>query len=551
MNLKSFSIRDRYQAIRDFQTRTFDLLIIGGGINGAGIARDAAMRGLSVALIEADDYASGTSSRSSKLIHGGIRYLENLEFHLVFEALSERAKLFKMAPHMVHPLRFLIPVFRDSRVGFQKMRLGMWLYDMLALFDVPEMHESLNTSEVLEEYPWLKSDLLVGGLRYSDGYMDDDRLVFESLRSAISVGDFACANYVKAIGVEVDEKDVITGVKAQDLMDSREFQIKARKIMSTVGPWTDELRAVTQDSSIKPVLRPTKGIHVTFDRQRFPLKSAVVMGVEDRIVFAIPRLEMVIVGTTDTDYTEDPRQVRASLEDIQYLLSVANHYFPMARLTMKDILASYAGVRPLVRDDAASEGKTSREHSIWTEPSGVTYVAGGKYTTYRLVAEQAVNHALRSFPVSDQVRWSKAETERPLNPLVTEDFLPFKVELAKELQSQHFKLGEGECLRLIERFGPEALELRKTFGAGYSYPEYEALFAVRSTGCINLRDLFFRRVPWYLSEPNHALGMINQIRNVWKESLGLNDDEFNKQVTDLNKQIEFEMAWKKCASEID
>jgi len=551
MKLKNFSIRDRFQAIQDFQAKSFDLLIIGGGINGAGIARDAAMRGMVVALIEADDYASGTSSRSSKLIHGGIRYLENLEFRLVFEALSERAKLFKIAPHMVHPLRFLIPVFRDSRVGFGKMKLGMFLYDFLALFEAPELHEALRADEVLDQYPWIKSESLIGGLRYSDAYMDDDRLVFESLRSAHSLGSLASANYVRAIGFEFDSHGKVCKVKARDLQDLRDLTITAKQVVSTVGPWTDELRSLTAADNSNRILRPTKGIHVTFNRQKFPLQTAVVMGVEDRVVFAIPRHEMVIVGTTDTDYAGDPRSVKADAADIQYLLKVANQYFPSAKLKAKDILASYAGVRPLVKDDSATEGKTSREHSIWTESSGITYVAGGKYTTYRLIAEQTIDYVLKFFSVSDQVKWSQSHTNQPLNPLVTEEYLSCKADLAQELASQNLNLRDDECYRLVERFGPEALKFKSIFGGGYTYAEYEALFAIQFTSCVNLRDLFFRRVPWYLAETDHAIWAVDQIKNIWKDALNLNDLKFRKQVDDLRNQIAFETAWKKSVSEID
>lgn len=551
MKLKPLSFRERYQSIQDFQSQTFDVVIIGGGINGAGIARDAALRGMKVALIEADDYASGTSSRSSKLIHGGIRYLENLEFQLVFEALSERAKLFKMAPHMVHPLRFLIPIFKESRVGFQKMRLGMWLYDLLALFEVPALHESLSRSQVAHEYPWLKSDSLVGGLRYSDAYMDDDRLVFESLRSAFSTSNLTCANYVKAVGVELGSNGQVTGVRAHDLRDKREFLIKARHVISTVGPWTDELKTIFKKEDRVSILRPTKGIHVTFERNRMPLESAVVMGVEDRIVFAIPRHDMVIVGTTDTDYPGDPRSVRAEPSDVSYLLGVANHYFPSANLSYRDIIASYAGVRPLVKDEAESEGKTSREHAIWTEANGVTYVAGGKYTTYRLIAEQAIEKVIKSFPLADQARWDKSNSEAPLNPQVTEDFLPIKSDLALELSSEIPSLSNLECTWLVDRFGPEAFDFKKIFGLGYSYAEYEALFAIHSTSCLSLRDLFFRRIPFYLSHKDHGEATVTQIKGIWQEVLRLDDDEFLAQKNEFIDQVDFEMAWKKSVSEID
>lgn len=521
----------------------FDILIIGGGINGAGVARDAVARGMKVALVEAQDFASGTSSRSSKLIHGGIRYLENMEFGLVYEALSERAKLFKMAPHLVHPLRFLIPVFSNSRVGYRMMQLGMWLYDALAFLEVPESHESLSAQEITADYPLIKSDLLIGGLRYSDAYMDDDRLVFETLRSAQKLGQLVCASYVEAKNINSTLTDRFNEVTVIDqLGDQKPFKIKARHIVSTVGPWTDDLRRRIDQQAL-PCLRPTKGIHLTLDRNRFPLISAVVMGVEERIVFAIPRHDMVIVGTTDTDYKGDPRLVKVSAEDITYLLSVVNQYFPQARLETKDILAVYAGVRPLVQDGSASEGKTSREHTIWTDENRVTFVAGGKYTTYRLIAEQAMEQVVGYFPVADQVKFKKGQTDKPLNSQVTDDFLVFKDQLSQDLKLDSPQLSLDQCQKLIDRFGPEALNFSKLFGHK-TYIQYEALYAIRFTYCFKLSDFYFRRVPLFLGESDHGLAMIEEIKLVWVPELALSLAEWEQQVQELKLQIQAEMAWK-------
>ncbi|MCB0371328.1 MAG: FAD-dependent oxidoreductase, partial [Bdellovibrionales bacterium] len=234
----------------------------GGGITGAGVARDAASRGLKVILIEANDFASGTSSRSSKLIHGGIRYLENLEFHLVFEALSERKLLFELAPHLVHPLRFLLPLYKGQRVGMFKMGLGMWLYDCLSLFEAPQMHEHLNKFETQERIPGINNNQLSGSYEYSDAYMDDDRLVHETLRSAHQFGAH-CLSYVKATGVEFkNQQKEIQFIECVDKETNHSFKIKAKHFVSTVGPWTDELAKI-----IVPhwnnIMRLSKGVHLT------------------------------------------------------------------------------------------------------------------------------------------------------------------------------------------------------------------------------------------------------------------------------------------------
>ncbi|MEK7357732.1 MAG: FAD-dependent oxidoreductase, partial [Bdellovibrionota bacterium] len=262
---ESFSVADRPGKVARLANEEFDLLIIGGGITGAGAARDAASRGMKVALIEAKDYAIGTSSRSSKLIHGGIRYLENMEFGLVFEALSERRLLFELAPHLVHPLRFVLPLYKGGRVGMFKMGLGMWLYDALSMFEAPELHERLTAKESTERLPLLQTKDLMGSYVYSDAYMDDDRLCIETHRAAAKLGTVA-ANYVTANDAEI-KNGKIASVGATDTTTGKSFRIRSKHVISTTGPWTD-LVASQLLGNWKKILRPSKGVHLTFDRKR-------------------------------------------------------------------------------------------------------------------------------------------------------------------------------------------------------------------------------------------------------------------------------------------
>lgn len=536
----TFSFKDRAQALNDMRGRHFDLVIVGGGINGAGAARDAVLRGMSVALIEASDFASGTSSRSSKLIHGGIRYLENLEFHLVFEALNERTRLFQMAPHLVHPLRFMMPLYEKGRVGMFKVGLGMWLYDALALFEMPELHERLNAVESAERQPLLQTKELLGSYVYSDAYMDDDRLVFETLRAARGP-ELACANYVRAVGAEFSGTQ-ITGVRCRDEKTGETFTVHGRQVMSTVGPWTDEL-GESFFKHWKKVLRPTKGVHLTFEKKRFPLSSAVVMGAESRIVFAIPRHEMVIVGTTDTDFQGDPAKVSATPEDVRYLLGVVDQYFPGAQLTAEDIVATYAGVRPLVKDDAESEGKTSREHTIWTDESGVVFVAGGKYTTYRLISEQAVDHCLKARPIEDRVRYRAGASAQPLNPLVTQESMQDNDE-RKEWLLQFTQLSDEEATWLVERHGGETNEILRRYGSHLAYWEYEALHAIDQTMCLHLVDFFARRVPLILARADHGQTVLPLVLPHFVERLGWSTEQSRHEVSALEAHIEREFSWR-------
>lgn len=541
---RTFSAATRAQSLHEMTSTVYDLAIIGGGITGAGAARDAASRGLKVALVEANDFASGTSSRSSKLIHGGIRYLENLEFHLVFEALSERAHLFEIAPHLVHPLRFLIPIYKNGRVPAWKMGLGMMAYDALSLYEAPELHQYWDPQELGLEYPALRTEGLTGGFTYSDAYMDDDRLVLETLRSAAEYGA-TIANYTRALGARLSGGGSLEAIECEDIESGRRFELKARHFISSVGPWTDRFGELLF-RSWKRKLRPSKGVHLTFHKDRFPLKDAVVMGAEKRIVFAIPRHEMVIVGTTDTDFPQDPSQVRAEPADVEYILRVIAQYFPGAAITAKDIVGCYAGVRPLIDDGAQTESKTSREHEIWTDHHNLTFVAGGKYTTYRLMARQTVDHALHTFPLEERVRYAEPRTLEPLNPLVTEAGLERALREAPGWSALPAAL--NQCL--AGRHGLEAEEILKRATATLppvQDPEEwmwsaEALHAVEHTMCLHLSDFFYRRTPLVLTRRDHGMQYAPAVAAVMGERLGWNSARRQEEINALQNRLSWDLS---------
>jgi glycerol-3-phosphate dehydrogenase len=545
------SVHDRPKMLEQLETEVFDLVIIGGGITGAGAARDAASRGLRVALIEAKDFAIGTSSRSSKLVHGGIRYLENYEFHLVFEALSERQLLFELAPHLVHPLRFVLPVYEGYRFGMGMMGLGMWAYDALSMFEAPELHERLSPEETRERLPSLKPGGLKGSYVYSDAYMDDDRLVLETLRSAVSQGALA-VNRMKAVEAIFNSQGRVEGVIAQDVKTSRRYSIRGRHVVSTVGVWTDQV-ATDLLKTWKPILRPSKGVHLTFPRSRFDLKDAVVMSEDKRIVFGIPRHEMFIVGTTDTDFKGDAYDVSVTPEDVRYLLGVTEEYFPGAKISARDIMASYAGVRPLVDDGSATESKTSREHVILADPRGITFIAGGKYTTYRHMAEQTVDAALGQMQLEDQVKFGRSRTTEALNPLATVDNLATARARVDEWAT-HFQISHHVAETLADRHALEAealwgLDPGPAFSADERLWTMEALHAIRETMCDSLVDFYFRRVPLALSRTDHGLPLIGRISRAFQEELNWSDTERSSQTRQLQEQIQREFAWRSAFSE--
>ena len=541
--MKTFSANHRSEIIKQLQSEIFDLVIVGGGINGAGIARDAASRGMKVALVEASDFTSGTSSRSSKLVHGGIRYLENMEFGLVFEALNERTKLFELAPHLVHPLRFMIPLYDSSRVGMFKMGLGMWLYDALSLFQAPEFHERLNATDSVERMPILKPSGLKGSYVYSDAYMDDDRLVIETLRAAHEDGAVSI-NYSKAIEVKYSKDNKFESLVVRDQLSNQTFQVQGRHMIGSVGPWSDEM-GFELFSDWKKHLRTTKGIHLTLTKDRLPLSSAVVMAAEksDRIVFGIPRHEMVIIGTTDTDFKGSPSDVGATTEDVKYLIDIVNSYFPGANLTEADIVSSYAGVRPLIYDGAQSEGKTSREHSIWQDPRGLTFVAGGKYTTYRLMSEQVVEKALNDFSTADQVRFANSKTNQPLNAHVeTQRYHDIKNQVRQI--AERFSFPVDETRWLVERYGAEALQIFERTAHLTSVWEKEAHQAIHYTMCDRILDFMTRRVPLFLSLPDHGVSELDSISRVFASELKLSDNQRKQQIQSYLDYIKKELHWK-------
>ncbi len=502
-----FNAHARQKAIDSFQEETVDLLVVGGGITGAGVARDAAQRSLKVLLLEAHDFAFGTSSRSSKLVHGGIRYLENFEFGLVHEALMERRNLLEMAPHMVHPLRFMIPIYKSSRVGLVKMEAGMILYDLLSFFEAPEIHEFHFKNKTSLKEPLLKQKDLTGSVIYSDAYMEDDRLVIETLRSAHRAGA-KIANYISVEGcTETDEGYI---VDVLDTLSGRRHKVSTKHLVGCVGPWTDLLGEKVLPEW-KPVLRPTKGVHLLFSRERIPVNQAIVMAVEERIVFVIPREDVVIVGTTDTDFKKNPQDVLVDPEDVTYLLKVTNDYFPDLQLSRQDILSCYSGVRPLVQDGSNTEGKTSREHQIFKPAPHLTLVAGGKYTTYRAMAEEIVEVCLRDFSFEARMALQKPQTTQPLNPGATHERIE-RLTLGAESLAEESGVSLKTVEYLINRRGEDArtvLQLMKFIKEGSEEErlwQAEVKFCIENEMCLNLVDFYCRRSPLFLFRKDHGRG---------------------------------------------
>jgi len=379
--------------IERFKRATYDLLVIGGGINGASIAHLAAKRGMKVALLEKGDFASGASSKSTKLIHGGIRYLENLEIDLVYESLKERHIQLEAAPHLVKPLPFVIPVYEGDKRPLWMMRLGVFLYDLLAGRYRVKPRKNLSREEVLRLEPGIEPKGLKGGVLYYDAQMDDARLCLENVLMAAEYGAHV-ANYVKVISF-IKENGRVAGVRAHDMLGITEFEVRAKRVICAVGPWTNYLLRLDNPSAKKKV-RTTKGIHIVCKGEIS--KHAVLIGSQSdrRIFFVIPWMGNSLIGTTDTDYIAEPDSVKVEQEDMDYLMREAKRVFPSLDLSPGNVITTFAGLRPLVRK-GGSAGKVSRKHLFYQSQSGVIFVVGGKYTTYRKVAENCVNKLHRIY----------------------------------------------------------------------------------------------------------------------------------------------------------
>jgi glycerol-3-phosphate dehydrogenase len=428
----------------------FDLLLLGGGITGAGVALDAATRGLRVALIDKGDFASGTSSISSKLVHGGLRYLEQGDFRLVREALRERAHLLRNAPHLVRPLRFVLPLYQAARVPPWKWRLGLLVYDVLAGRGNIRRSRLLPLRRIEHEFPELHRRGLLGGLEYHDAQMDDARLCIEVLRTA-AIHGATVANYVEAVSFE-RQGDRIAGVQVRDHLYGEEFSIAARVVVNATGPWGDRIRHLAGDDS-SPLLRPTKGVHLVAPNRGLRAAFLFLHPADGRVFFVIPWMNKTLIGTTDTVCDEPPDEVRTTAADEAYLLEGFNHYLdPPLRST--DLLSRFAGLRPLIGERPGAPSDLSREFELVRGPGGLLTVAGGKYTTYRHMAEVITSVVADRLGLRARCRTADLALDgTPAEPWP--HYLPAAIaDLAQE-----FGIGQPTAAHLVERYGRRAAEV--------------------------------------------------------------------------------------------
>jgi glycerol-3-phosphate dehydrogenase len=388
---KRFSCFERPSNILQLKTDEFDLLVIGGGITGAGIALDAAARGLKVALVEKKDFAWGTSSRSTKLIHGGLRYLKQLEFKLVHEVGTERATVHRNARHIVIPERMLLPIVDGGSLSKNMSAWALWIYDWLAGVDKNERKKMLSKSDAAKAEPLLRTDGLKAGGLYYEYRTDDARLTIEVMKTAVEYGA-VCINYAEVSAFDYDSNGKLEAAEIKDNVSNETFKIKAKTIVNAAGPWVDTLRQLDSDGVKGKRLHLSKGVHIVVPRERLPLQQSVYFDVkgDKRMIFAIPRGKVTYLGTTDTNYGKTIDTPEPTAEDVNYILDAVNYMFPTSALKPEEVQSSWSGLRPLIHQDGKSVSELSRKDEIFIATSGLISIAGGKLTGYRKMAEKVV-----------------------------------------------------------------------------------------------------------------------------------------------------------------
>jgi len=417
-----FSTLERSKTAAKLSEEHFDLLVIGGGITGAGIALDAASRGLKVALLEKNDFASGTSSKSTKLIHGGLRYLKQFDFWLVKEVGSERAIVHHLAPHLVLPEKMLLPLIEHGSYGKWLTSIGLKVYDILAQVSGEDKRKMLEKKEALKLEPLLPKKILKGAGYYAEYRTDDARLTLENIKTSLFYGTTA-ANYTEVTNF-IYEDDKVTGLAVKDHILNTEFTVRGSYVVNASGPWVDELRGLNNSKKGKH-LQLTKGVHLVFPYEKLPVKQSVYFDIPDgRMMFAIPRGKITYIGTTDTKYDEDKDHVKTEIADAIYLISAVNNMFPTINLELEDIISSWAGLRPLIYEEGKSASELSRKDEIFTSETGLISIAGGKLTGYRKMAERVVNLVAKKMEEDHHRTLKECTTEKI--PLCGNDFKSYK-----------------------------------------------------------------------------------------------------------------------------
>ena len=543
-----FSAETRRSFIENNQEE-FDLLVIGGGITGAGIALDAATRGLKVALIEKHDYAWGTSSRSTKLIHGGLRYLKQLEINLVKEVGRERAIVHRNARNLVIPEKMLLPIIKKGSLGMFSSSAALWVYDFLAGVRSKERRKMLGKDSTKKSEPLLDASKLIGGGLYYEYRTDDARLTIAIIKKAVEAGA-VCINYAKFI-LPIYENGKIAGGEISDVIKNENFELRAKCVVNATGPWVDLIRK--KDNSLKGKrLQLTKGVHLVVPYAKLPIKQAVYFDVKDgRMIFAIPRQEKTYIGTTDTVYNELIDEPTTSKEDVKYILKAVNNMFPGVNLKSSHVESSWAGLRPLIHEDGKSPSELSRKDEIFESESGLLSIAGGKLTGYRKMAERIVDKVI------DRIDFKGAKSCQTANlPVFGSDFNNSEEisQLIIDLTSTYKSLGLSvdQIKEWVYRYGTETLHIIELYNnilktctdSDACATMAELKYCIDKESIMRLEDFYIRRSARLYFDYNNIKKYLEEAAQVLQEQLQLSDEEISEQITEVKRQMELALNFK-------
>jgi glycerol-3-phosphate dehydrogenase len=512
--------------------------VVGGGITGAGIARDAALRGLRVALFEREDFASGTSSRSSRMVHGGVRYLEHGHLHLVLESSRERRILLRIAPHLVRPLAFTWPVYAGARIRGWKLRAGLTLYDALALFRNVGQHRRLAPDDVLRAEPALRSDALRGGARYYDAAADDARLVLANIIAAVEQGAVALNHAVVESVRRAGDARGGWSVDVRDIASGMTHQLRSRAVVFAIGPWSDDVPAIAGTEAPASRVVRSLGAHIAVPRARLGNNGALTLLApnDGRVFFVVPARELTIATTTESPAHAAPAHVRAGRSDVAYLLSAVNHYFPAANLGSDDVVSAWAGIRPLAAPNVRGElTSASREHSIVESQPGMFVVTGGKLTTYRAMAEEVVDQlAMKLLP-----HRARSVTQRVPLPGGELHDIAAATSAVREVVSD-----DAVAQRLVAAYGsrwPRLLSQtsdRRPIDVHAPYLMAEASYAVDRELALTLADVLIRRIPLAFERSDHGVAAAALVATQLAQSFGWDAHDIKAAIAQYERAVE-------------
>lgn len=542
-----FSSLKRAETYHKMENEELDLLVIGGGITGAGIALDAATRGMKVAVVEMQDFAAGTSSRSTKLVHGGLRYLKQFEVKMVADVGKERAIVYENGPHVTTPEWMLLPLHKGGTFGPFSTSIGLRVYDFLAGVKKSERRKMLSSEETLEKEPLVKKDGLKGGGYYVEYRTDDARLTIEVLKKAVEMGTTAI-NYAKAENL-VYENGRLSGVTAIDQLSGKNVEIHAKNVVNAAGPWVDTIREKDGSKNGKSLIL-SKGVHVVIDQSRFPLRQAIYFDSPDgRMIFAIPRAGKAYVGTTDTFYKGDIAHPSITKSDRAYLIKAINYMFPDAKIVEGDIESSWAGVRPLIHEEGKGPSEISRKDEIWESESGLITIAGGKLTGYRKMAEIVVDFVAKKIGEIDQRSFPPCRTKKmPISGGDvggSKNFLTFAESMVKP-GTEH-GLMEDDAYKLACMYGSNVAGIFSLIKAKKAEADESMLplplfamlaYGIESEMVATPLDFYFRRTGDLLFDIDSVRKWKDQVGNYMAERFEWTEEQKGMYMEELNRALD-------------